>query len=291
MSWLRGNHSMSMGGGFTRVMQHNISQNVVPTIQFGIQSRPRSGRRDVQRPANFPGASTDNLNDARSLYAHLTGRVTQVGATAFLNEETGKYEYLGMQDSRGYQDTWNAFIQDSWRIKPTLTLNAGVAWVVQLPFAPGNSTFSTTDLASFCGPYGQNPDGYCKGLYQVGGDSTVGKQVPEFNELTKGTHGYNVDYKQFSPNIGVAWRPNVQSGFLRTILGDPEQATLRAGFSIGFNQPSGRHGRLRQQPRPQHQRHAQQQRRATTRSSDLAKRGRCCSGIRRGSARRRESTT
>jgi hypothetical protein len=61
--------------------------------------------------------------------------------------------------------------------------------------------------------------------------------VPEFNELKKGTHGYRVDYKQFSPNIGVAWRPNVQSGFLRTILGDPEQATLRAGFSIGFNQP------------------------------------------------------
>jgi hypothetical protein len=93
-------------------------------------------------------------------------------------------------------------------------------------------------MASFCGPYGQKPDGYCQGLFQVGGDSTIGKQVPEYNELTKGTHGYNVDYAQFSPNFGIAWRPNVQSGFLRTILGDPEQATLRFGFSIGFNQPS-----------------------------------------------------
>ena len=144
-----------------------------------------------------------------------------------------------MQDSRGYQDTWNAFIQDSWRIKPTLTLNAGVAWVVQLPFAPGNSTFSTTDMASFCGPYGQKPDGYCQGLYQVGGDSTVGKQVPEFNELTKGTHGYKVDYKQFSPNIGMAWRPNVEGGILLDASwAIPKQATLRFGFSIGFNQPS-----------------------------------------------------
>jgi hypothetical protein len=237
LSWLHGNHGLSMGAGFTRVTQHNISENVVPTITFGVQSTldPADAMFNT---TNFPGAATADLTNARSLYAHLTGRVTQVGATAFLNEETGKYEYLGVQDSRGYQDTWNAFIQDSWRMKPTLTLNAGVAWVVQLPFAPGNSTFSTTDLASFCGPYGQKPDGYCQGLYQVGGDSTVGKQVPEFNELTKGTHGYNVDYKQFSPNIGMAWRPNVQDGFLRTILGDPEQATLRFGFSIGFNQPS-----------------------------------------------------
>jgi hypothetical protein len=236
LSWLRGNHSMSMGAGFTRVTQHNVSENVVPTITFGIQTGLDPADA-MFTTGNFPGASTGDLNSARSLYAHLTGRVTQVGATAFLNEGTGKYEYLGVQDSRGYQDTWNAFIQDSWKLKPTITLNGGVAWVVQLPFAPGNSTFSTTDMASFCGPYGQNPDGYCKGLYQVGGDSTIGKQVPEFNELTKGTHGYKVDYKQFSPNIGIAWRPNVQSGFLRTILGDPEQATLRAGFSIGFNQP------------------------------------------------------
>ena len=237
LSWLHGNHGLSMGAGFTRVTQHNISENVVPTITFGVQSTldPADAMFNT---TNFPGAATGDLTNARSLYAHLTGRVTQVGATAFLNEETGKYEYLGVQDSRGYQDTWNAFIQDSWRIKPTLTMNAGVAWVVQLPFAPGNSTFSTTDMASFCGPYGQKPDGYCQGLYQVGGDSTVGKQVPEFNELTKGTHGYNVDYKQFSPNVGMAWRPNIQDGFLRTILGDPEQATVRFGFSIGFNQPS-----------------------------------------------------
>jgi hypothetical protein len=236
LSWLRGNHGLSLGAGFTRVTQHNTSQNVVPTIQFGVQTAldPADAMFNT---TNFPGAATGDLTNARSLYAHLTGRVTQVGATAFLNEETGKYEYLGLQDSRGYQDTWNAFIQDSWRLKPTLTINAGVAWVVQLPFAPGNSTFSTTDMASFCGPYGQNGDGYCKGLFQVGGDSTIGKQVPEYNELTKGTHGYKVDYKQFSPNIGVAWRPNVQSGIFRTILGDPEQATLRFGFSIGFNQP------------------------------------------------------
>ena len=37
-----------------------------------------------------------------------------------------------------------------------------------------------------------------------------------------------------APSVSLAWRPNVQSGFLRTLLGDPETATVRAGYSVSF---------------------------------------------------------
>ena len=36
--------------------------------------------------------------------------------------------------------------------------------------------------------------------------------------------------------MGVAWRPNVQSGWLKALLGDPEQATVRAGYALSYNQ-------------------------------------------------------
>ena len=45
--------------------------------------------------------------------------------------------------------------------------------------------------------------------------------MPVYSQLVNGTNGYNIDWNNISPNVGVAWRPNVQSGFLRTILGDP----------------------------------------------------------------------
>ena len=32
-------------------------------------------------------------------------------------------------------DEYSAFIQDAWRASPTLTINAGVRWDVQMPFA------------------------------------------------------------------------------------------------------------------------------------------------------------
>src|SRR5204862_5731710 len=53
--------------------------------------------------------------------------------------------------------------------------------------------------------------------------------------LEKGTQGYKTDLNNVAPSVSVAWRPNVQSGFLRPILGDPDQATLRTGYSEAYD--------------------------------------------------------
>ena len=63
----------------------------------------------------------------------------------------------------------------------------------------------------------------------------TGGKYPTFVQFDRGNPGYNTDWNNFAPNVGVAWRPNVQSGWLRQILGDPDQATLRAGYSVAYN--------------------------------------------------------
>jgi hypothetical protein len=52
--------------------------------------------------------------------------------------------------------------------------------------------------------------------------------------LTRGTLGYHTDWNNLAPSVGVAWRPNVQHGWLRRLLGDPEQATLRGGYAVAY---------------------------------------------------------
>jgi hypothetical protein len=59
--------------------------------------------------------------------------------------------------------------------------------------------------------------------------------TPEYVQFTSGSRGYEIDWNNVSPNIGVAWRPNVQDGFMRKLLGDPDQATLRAGLSYAYD--------------------------------------------------------
>jgi hypothetical protein len=183
--------------------------------------------------ANFAGASAGQLADARDLYAMLTGRVGAVTGQATLDPETNRYTYLGRRRRAGELDVFSAFAQDSWRVTSTLTLNAGLRWDVQMPFSPTNDTMTTASLADVCGISGLGDGGVYSSCNFYAPSSSGGK-VPEFTQFTTGTRGYNTDWNNIAPNVGVAWRPNVQSGWLRSILGDPEQATLRGGYSVAY---------------------------------------------------------
>src|SRR4029450_11514185 len=117
------------------------SQQMVPgvTLAFNAANDPANSMFST---ANFPGASTANLNSARSLYATLTGRVSAVTGQAALDPETNQYSYLGKRRRHGKLDNFDTYVQDSWRVNSQLTLNAGVRWDVQTPFSPLNDTMS-----------------------------------------------------------------------------------------------------------------------------------------------------
>ncbi len=235
LNWLKGAHSFTFGGSFSGVHNRNNAYDVVPGVSFGFNTTfdPAAG---LFSTTNFPGASTGNLNDARALYALLTGRVSQITGTARLDQATGKYVYLGDLTQKARQFSYAAYASDSWRVTPTLTLNGGLRWDVQLPFTPVTNTFSTIKLEDLCGisGVGSGPDGRACNLFQPGNVS--GKAQPQYYPFEKGTKAYNINYANIGYNIGLAWRPNVQDGILRTILGSPEQATFRAGYSLTFNQ-------------------------------------------------------
>jgi Carboxypeptidase regulatory-like domain/TonB dependent receptor-like, beta-barrel len=232
LNWQKGKHSVTMGGGAFLGRTWNDSQNLVPGInlRFDTTNDPAAL---LFTTANFPGASGAQLTDARELYAILTGRVGAVTGQAALDPETNTYSYLGNRRRAGKLDVFSAFAQDSWRLTPTLTLNGGIRWDVQMPFSPSNDTMTTASLASVCGLSGLGNGGiYDACNFYAPGSS--GGQIPEFAQFTTGTRGYNTDWNNISPNVGLAWRPNVESGWLRFLLGDPEQATIRGGYSESF---------------------------------------------------------
>jgi hypothetical protein len=235
LSWLKGNHSLTFGGSFSGVHNRTNSYDAVPTVNLGLDTN-NDPANAMFTTANFPGASTGQLADARNLYALLTGRVTSINGTARLNASTGKYVYLGDLTQKAKQYSFAAYASDSWRLSPTLTVNAGLRWDVQLPFTPVTPTFSTIKLEDLCGisGIGSGPDGRACNLFQPGNVS--GKAQPQYYPFEAGQKAYNINYANIGYNIGFAWRPNVQDGMLRTILGSPEQATFRAGYSLTYNQ-------------------------------------------------------
>jgi hypothetical protein len=233
LNWQKGRHAIQFGGSFTQINTWVRDQTVVPGITIGFD-QTNDPANSMFTTANFPGASNAQLNNARQLYALLTGRLTSINGNVRLNESTNQYEYLGKRTRRGRMNEFGVFAQDQWRMTPALTVNAGLRWELQLPFYPLNDVFSMSTLADLCGisGVGSGPGGRGCNLFQPG---TLSGKAPEYTQYDRGNPGYSTDWNNFAPNIGLAWRPNVQDGWLRTLLGDPEQAVVRGGFSIAYN--------------------------------------------------------
>ena len=232
LTWQRGTHSWNFGGSFLNVAAWENAQTFVPTVELGFNQN-EDPAASMFTSTLISGASAAQLADARDLYALLTGRVEAVGGQAALDAETNKYVAFGPRRREGYINMLSGFAQDSWRMTPTLTLNYGLRYDLQLPFTAKNDIMSAVTMESVCGMSGTGPGGtFGKCNFTAVGDQ--GGATPEFIQYSKGTRGYETDYNNFSPNVSVAWRPNVQDGFLRSILGDPEQATFRAGWSVAY---------------------------------------------------------
>ncbi|HYN08850.1 MAG TPA: carboxypeptidase-like regulatory domain-containing protein [Vicinamibacterales bacterium] len=235
LNWQKGKHTLTFGGGAFLGRAWDDSQQQVTALQLGFDNDNDPARSMFTAASgNFPGASGGQLTDARALYGLLTGRVASVGGIATLNENTEQYELLGRRRRAGKLNNYHVFLQDSWQMTPTVTITGGLRWDVQTPFSPTHDVMSATTLVDACGVSGLGDGGTFTSCNFFQPGASGGKAVPEFVQFTSGTRGYNTDWNNVSPSIGVAWRPQVESGFLRKILGDPEQATIRGGYSIAY---------------------------------------------------------
>ena len=230
LTWLKGRHSFSMGGSWTQFDLWLKNQQMVPNLNIGIANGDPA--QSMFTAANFPGASTAQLNQAQSLYAVVTGRVASIGANAALSEESNQYEYLGNSVQRSRMREAGFFIQDSWRIRPDVTINAGLRYELQFPFTPRNDSYSTATLESFCGISGTNPTTVCN-LFQPGVTPGV---APTFIAFGKGTAAYETDYNNWAPSVGIAWTLKGSGGFMGTVFGRNEgDSVLRGGFTRAFS--------------------------------------------------------
>jgi len=125
--------------------------------------------------------------------------------------------------------------QDSWKIRPNLTLNYGLRWELNTPihdrynriqtYRPGQATTvypcqlsaaSAQALGYGSGPTDCNPGSAAESIFPLG------LVVPGDKGIPAGlTQTY---YKSFAPRIGLAWSP-----------GGSNKTSIRTGFGIFYN--------------------------------------------------------
>jgi hypothetical protein len=226
LNWIKGNHSLQFGNTVTRVNYWAQNTTVVPTVGFGI-SGTLAGDTTAFNAFSTLQPTVGQQAAAASLYATLVGRINAVNANVRLNEETGKYEYLGSLITRAQLTEYGFFAQDTWRFRPNITLTGGLRWEVQGPFQPLNDSLSR--LESFAQIYGESGEG---NLFKPG---TLTGTPTRFVQFSQGEKTFDTEYGNFAPSVGITWAPNTgSSGFMHKLMGNSGQTVLRGGFSVAF---------------------------------------------------------
>lgn len=110
------------------------------------------------------------------------------------------------------------FAQDSWKIKPNLTLNYGLRWELNTPIADVSKHVQTfrPGQVSTVFPCENTANTDCSSMTPVGLVVPGDAGVP--NGLTQ------TYYKAFAPRIGIAWSP-----------GTSGKTSIRAGWGLFYN--------------------------------------------------------
>ena len=242
VTWLKGKHTLSIGGAYSRTDWRIWSQTMAKAVTFGIPSSRYSNGAyydpaypviNATNTADFPGGlPTSNWEGwARNLYALLTGRVNSLGGSMVLGED-GTYSYNGPLRNRSYRDNIGFFVNDSWRVRPNLTLTGGLRYEVQFP-GVGNGNYATPQdwrmiygITGAAGGESGSGNLYVMPRVQTGTAPILVKYDKET------TPSYTTDWNNLAPSVGMAWRPNLKpSWYTKIVSQDP---VFRAGYSINF---------------------------------------------------------
>jgi hypothetical protein len=195
------------------------------------------------KQANNTFGASDNFSKVMGLHSLKAGvqlsfeqvnvnpNATFNGSFLFTGSETGSdfADYLigvasnyNQADSQAYYGRHkyaSAFLQDSWRVKPSLTLNYGVRWDLMQYWSEKYNQIPTFILGQRSKVY-TNPTVPTSLVYPTdpGVPNTL---VPQKNK--------------FAPRVGLAYSPSKSTGFLGKIIGGPGKTSIRAGFGMFYS--------------------------------------------------------
>jgi hypothetical protein len=225
ISWAKGKHTLQFGTNVAVARQPQAS--FVNSFSRGSTNASwldngmaGSGLQDHMDPGafGFPAVSGDFDQGYDYPLAALLGMVTEVDAQYNFDRSGAALPDGAAVKRRFAQNTYEFYGQDSWKIRPNLTLTFGLRYAL---FSPpwetnGLQVAPTMSLSDW---FEQRRSGMLKGI--------PSNQTPLVSfDLAGPANGkpgfYHWDKKNFAPRFALAWSPEPRT-------------TIRAGFGIAYD--------------------------------------------------------
>jgi hypothetical protein len=164
------------------------------------------------------------------------GRYLQINARRYINAN-GSFSFNGSETGFGFADFLlgapnqyiqaalqvvdsrtkyaGVFAEDSFRIRPNLTINYGLRWEFSMPWYDTQDRIETLVPGQQSKVFPTAPKGWL-----VPGDDGIPRTLAP------------TDYNNFNPRVGIAWSPNSSGGVLGKLLGGPGKTSIRVSSGV-----------------------------------------------------------
>lgn len=173
------------------------------TLKFGGQFH--ADQVNEHPNATFNGTFNINGTETGSAYADFL-----LGVASNFTQSSGQPFYLRNRYV-------GLYVQDNWRARRDLTINAGLRWDVISPWWEKFNQLQTYIVGAQSKLFPGAPEGMV-----VAGDPGVPRTIAP------------VSYRNFAPRVGLAYSPSPEKGILRTLLGGSGESSIRASFGMFY---------------------------------------------------------
>ncbi len=174
------------------------------TLQFGAD-------------AHYDQINERNYDDANGAYV-FDGSETGLDFADFLIGAPVNFTQASQQLLDSRDKYFGVYAQDSWRARPTLTINYGLRYEIMTPWYDTQNKLETAIPGEQSQVFPTAPRGLV-----VPGDPGVPRTLAP------------IQYHNFAPRIGFAYSPANTDGLLGKLFGGPGKSSIRAGYGIFYS--------------------------------------------------------
>lgn len=220
-TWQHGKHTMSFGVESATEIDHYYNNQFVPYIgvNYIAEGDPVTNSLDAS-VKKYPDAPSSATGDVEGLYATLTGRMTYYSLGEFVNAKTKQFQPGVSFDLHERLNQTALFFEDSWKVKPSVTLNLGLRWDFTGASTDETGFYTHPTIADMWGPTA------------VGAIFKPGTLGGDPNPVEgPASQAYSPTYVHPEPNVGIAWSTRGHGdSFIGRLFGDGV-SVIRASYT------------------------------------------------------------
>jgi len=246
MTKIKGKHTFQFGGNIEQLpYTHVRADKVVGSISSLVANIDANASGDflqipsVNMPQTCGGSLTTNCLRATDLtnyaryYASVLGMVDNVNVLAVRDQNLNPLPFGTNITDRTLEYGTYFYFQDSWRVKPSLTLTLGLSYGWQS--APTEAhNLQTVQIDATTGQL-INPITYLNTKMQDALKGQVYNPTVGYTPVSVAhVPVYKVDWGDVAPRASFAWNPSVSGGTMGKLFGD-RKTVIRGGFSVVYD--------------------------------------------------------